>query len=56
MASLLAVEIASKDTNPLGPDEVAADPSMLLEKCKSSDPNVITILLRGGGSDQITVH
>ena len=28
-ASLLAGERASKDTSPLGPDEVAADPSML---------------------------
>ena len=28
-ASLLAGEIASKDTNLLGPDVVAADPSML---------------------------
>ena len=28
-ASLLAGERASKDTSPLGPDEVAADPSMI---------------------------
>ena len=65
-ASLLAGERASKDTSPLGPDEVAADPSMLyihwrrisplLEKCKSSDPNVITILLLGGESNHITGH
>ena len=58
-ASLLAGEIAfrgyfSKDTTPLGPTRQQQTQVLLLyigaaapplEKCKSSDPNVITILL-----------